>query len=71
MNVQFEYSLGEPVKIKALENMLGHIDSLELDNNGKMYRVIYWFNGERKSAWAYANELESIKQRSENEVRNV
>ena len=62
MNVQFEYALGEPVKIKELE-MIGHIDSLELDNNGKMYRVIYWFNGERKSAWSYGYELESTKGR--------
>ena len=70
MNVQFEYSLGEPVKIKALE-MIGHIDSLELDNNGKMYRVIYWFNGERKSAWAYSNELESTKSRTGKVAGNV
>lgn len=61
MNVNFEYSLGEPVKIIALEGMIGRIDSLELDNNGKMYRVVYWFNGDRKSAWSYANELESTK----------
>ena len=51
--------------------MIGHIDSLELDNNGKMYRVIYWFNGERKSAWSYANELESTKSRTGKVVGNV
>ena len=63
MNVIFEFSLGEGVKIKALEGMIGHIDSMTLDYNGKSYRVIYWFAGERKSAWAYGHEIESMREK--------
>lgn len=42
-NVEFEYDIGSPVRIKAID-MNGKIDSLSLDNNGKMYRVVYWSN---------------------------
>lgn len=57
MNVEFDYSVGQQVKVKAVE-MLGRVDSLSLDNNGKMYRVVYWNDGSRCQVWMYDWEIE-------------
>jgi len=37
--------------------MLGRIDSLSLDSNGEMYRVVFWNNGNRNQIWMYEWEL--------------
>lgn len=58
--VEFEYEIGAPVRIKAID-MNGKVDSLSLDNNGKMYRVVYWSNCTRNQVWMYEWELESCK----------
>lgn len=57
MNVEFDYCVGQQVKVKAVE-MLGRVDSLSLDNNGKMYRVVYWNDGARCQVWMYDWEIE-------------
>lgn len=57
INVEFEYDIGTPVRIKAID-MNGKIDSLSLDNNGKMYRVVYWNDGSRCQVWMYDWEIE-------------
>ena len=58
--VEFEYDIGQSVKVKAVE-MLGRVDSLSLDNNGKMYRVVYWNDGVRQQVWMYEWEIEAAK----------
>lgn len=58
MTVVFDYSIGQQVKVKAVE-MLGRVDSLSLDNNGKTYRVVYWSDGIRNQVWLYDWEIES------------
>ena len=52
----FKYDIGDPVKIIDLE-VHGKIDSLSVDFNNKMYRVVYWINGERKATWVYDWEI--------------
>lgn len=60
MTVDFDYTLGQTVKVKAI-GMLGLVDSLSLDMNGKQYRVVYWNDGQRYSVWMYDWELETTK----------
>jgi len=54
--VNFKYDIGDSVKILAI-TMLGRIDSLSLDSNGEMYRVVFWNNGNRNQIWMYEWEL--------------
>ena len=56
--VEFAHDIGDRVTVTAIE-MVGHIDSLSLDNNGNMYRVVYWNDGQRFSTWMYDWELEN------------
>jgi hypothetical protein len=60
MNVEFQFEIGQDVKVKPI-GMVGVVDSLSLDNNGKQYRVVYWNDGDRKSAWLYGWEIEAMK----------
>ncbi len=60
MNVEFDFDVGQFVKVKPI-GMIGAIDSLSLDNNGKQYRVVYWNDGDRQSVWMYRWEIEAIK----------
>ena len=55
--IKFDYTLGDKVVIKALK-VDGIIDGLLNDSLGNMYRVAYWYDGERKSTWVYVNEIE-------------
>lgn len=54
--VNFKYDIGELVKILDIA-MLGRVDSLSLDTNGEMYRVVFWNNGNRNQIWMYEWEL--------------
>ena len=56
MTVDFEYSIGERVIIQAI-GMIGVIDCLSFDNLGAQYRVIYWNDGSRCSAFLYPWEI--------------
>ena len=70
-SIDFDFHIAESVKIIAI-GMIGKIDSLSFDNNGPMYRVIYWNDGSRHQVWMYSWEIESIenitnKERSKDE----
>jgi len=54
--VNFKYDIGDSVKILAI-TMLGRIDSLSLDSNGEMYRVVFWNDGIRNQIWMYEWEF--------------
>ena len=54
---EFRFDIGAKVRVKELGRP-GVVDSLMVDGMGLQYRVTYWDNGERKSAWVYAEELE-------------
>ena len=58
--VNFDFFIGQQVQVKPI-GMLGRVDSLSLDNNGNMYRVVYWNDGTRFSAWMYNWEIEPCK----------
>lgn len=68
--IDYEYSLGESVRIKAI-NVIGHIDSLSYNDNGKMFRVVYWNDGTRYSQWVYAWEICGISNYLEVENQNT
>jgi len=54
--VEFEYDLAARVLVIPI-GMSGIVDSLSIDNNGIMYRVIYWNDGIRNSVWMYPSEI--------------
>lgn len=56
MIVQFDYAIGDQVRIRAIE-MPGRIIALMLDAEGPAYRVCYWSDGSRKTEWLFAWEL--------------
>jgi hypothetical protein len=58
--VEFEHDIGDRVKVKTIE-MIGSIDALCQDIQGKQYRVVYWNDGQRYSVWMYAWEIEATK----------
>lgn len=57
--VEYRYDIGASVRIKAID-LNGKVDSLSLDNNGKMYRVVYWSNCTRNQVWMYEWELDQF-----------
>ena len=54
--VNFKYNIGDTVKVLDIA-MMGRVDSLALDTNGEMYRVVFWNNGDRNQIWMYDWEL--------------
>ena len=48
--VNFKYNIGDTVKVLDIA-MMGRVDSLALDTNGEMYRVVFWNNGDRNQIW--------------------
>lgn len=58
--IDFEYDISDHVTVKAIE-MHGRVDSLSYDATGKMYRVVYWHNGERYTQWMYSWEIQKRK----------
>lgn len=58
--VQFEYSIGDRVRIKAID-MIGQVDAMSQDVAGLQYRVVYWNDGTRHSTWMNDWELEEVK----------
>jgi len=61
-NVTFKFDIGDSVKILAI-NVSGRVDAQMTTTCGTEYRVIYWYNGERKAVWMYDYELEFIKEK--------
>ncbi len=57
MEVEFAFKIGEEVKVIPI-GMIGRIDSMSIDNNGPMYRVVYWNDGCRNSVWMYSWEIQ-------------
>ena len=54
--VDFEFALLDSVRIVPI-GISGVVDSLCIDSAGTQYRVAYWYNGERKTTWMYADEI--------------
>jgi len=58
--IEFEYGIGDNVLLLDIE-VGGVVDSLIHDCLGNMYRVAYWYNGTRNTAWVYKDEIKPIK----------
>lgn len=58
--VNFKYDIGASVLINDI-GMLGRVDSLSLESQGELYRVVYWNNGTRNQVWMYDWELSTGK----------
>lgn len=56
INQVFLLELGQRVKLKALE-VNGSVIAYFYDKNGPQYRVVYWYNGDRKECWMTFDEL--------------
>ena len=54
--IRFKYKIGDIVFIKGLE-MSGKIDAVMFCDVAE-FRVIFWFNGERKAIWLQDWEIE-------------
>jgi len=57
VTVDFQYELGQRAVIAGAD-IIGRVDSLSVDNNGPMYRVVYWNDGQRYQQWLYGWEIE-------------
>lgn len=53
---RFQFDLGDKVMIPEI-NRPGTVEALTVDYLGPQYRVAYWDNGERRTAWVKADEL--------------
>ena len=57
ITIEFDFKLGERVKILELENRLGRVVAVTHDHEGVCYKVRYFQNGEVKTVYLYADEL--------------
>jgi len=58
--IEFEYEIGNRVHIKSIDT-IGTVDSLMVDIEGKMQRIVYWNDCQRYSVWMYDWEIEPCK----------
>jgi len=57
MKIDFEYNLGDKVKIIALENTEGVVISLWSASTGIQYEVAYWHESKRYKEYMFGFEL--------------
>ena len=53
----FKFNLNDRVMVREVQRP-GKVDALMVDYLSVQYRVSYWDNSERKSAWLNADELD-------------
>lgn len=53
----FRFNLEDKVIIREIQRP-GVVEALTVDFLGPQYRVVYWDNSERKTAWLKVDELE-------------
>jgi hypothetical protein len=56
----FKFDLNQRVLVSEIQRP-GRVISLIIDNLGVQYQVALWDNGERKTVWLMADELEARK----------
>jgi len=56
-SVEYSFDIGDRVIIAAI-SMQGRVDSMMTSKDGDEYRVVYWNDGQRHSAWLYDWEIE-------------
>ena len=60
MTCEFKFNLGDRVRLAEL-NQPGIVEGLSVDGLGKQCRVVYWWNGERRTVWVYEQELQKAE----------
>jgi len=60
VTIEYKFNIHDRVLLIDLETY-GTVDSLTTDINGSMYRVVFWYNGDRKSVWVYDYEIKHVK----------
>jgi hypothetical protein len=58
MNVTFVHKPGDTVQLAALK-IPGVVTGCLVDSDGCQYRVVWWWDGTRRSEWLYGYELTS------------
>ena len=61
--IHYAHSRGDRVRILELEH-IGWIDALMVDEDGQNYRVRYWWDGDIKSIWLRACEIEASTEKA-------
>lgn len=60
MNIGFQYSIGEKIRLIEIDRP-GTVIGLLFNHNGPQYQVVYWEQGNRKIEWVFQFEIEGIK----------
>lgn len=58
MNAPFAFALNDRVMVQEIDRP-GRVAAIMIDGLGVQYLVNYWNDGERKSVWVQADELEA------------
>jgi len=58
-SIEFEFTIGEQVKIIAI-NQIGRVEASCILPGGKQHQVVYWMNGTRCSVWMFEYEIVSL-----------
>lgn len=58
MQYEFEFGVGASVTVKAIA-VPAIVDAVMFTTGGSEYRVVYWWDGGRRSQWVYGSELEA------------
>jgi len=56
--VTFKHEMHAAVWVKEIRQA-GTVVGVTLDGDGEMYKVVYWFEGQRKVEWLFGWELEA------------
>jgi len=55
-SVEFVFGMHQTVRLKSLD-VDGKVIGMAKDNDGTSYKVVYWYNGERRVEWVFIWEL--------------
>jgi hypothetical protein len=58
--IEFRYGPLDRVLVKEV-NRPGVVDAVCMDIQGQMFKVVYWYDGERRAEYMHDWELEPIK----------
>jgi hypothetical protein len=59
--VTFKYSIGDKVHLSQIDRP-GVVSALLQDSESNQYRVIWWWDGVRRSEWLYEFELNNSRE---------
>jgi hypothetical protein len=54
--VKFKYAAGDKVRLIGVD-LPGTVLSALIDSEGPQYRVVWWWNGTRRSEWLHEFEI--------------